>query len=60
MYNSYHCYLQPCRQLTLKLLIQGHPWDAKLSHAAQVKGAYVSLIIALRGLACGNHGLGIF
>ena len=29
MYNRYTCPLQPCRHLTLKLLIQGHPRSAK-------------------------------
>ena len=32
MYNRYTCPLLPCGHLTLKLLIQGHPWSAKLPH----------------------------
>ena len=30
MYNRYTCPLQPCRHLTLKFLIQGHPLSALL------------------------------
>ena len=32
MCNRYICPLQPCRHLTLKLLIQGHPRSAKVTH----------------------------
>ena len=42
--------LQPCRHLTLKLLIQGHPQSSKLTHVADFKSAYISLIIGPRGL----------
>ena len=52
MYNRYICPLQPCRHLTLKLLIQGHPWSAKLTHIVDFKSAYISLIIDPRGLQC--------
>ena len=52
MYNTYICPLQPCRHLTLKLLIQGHPQSVKVPHIADFKGAYISLIIGLRGLQC--------
>ena len=52
MYNRYTCPLQPCRHLALKLLIQGHPQNAKVFHVADFKCAYISLIIAPRGLAC--------
>ena len=52
MYNRYTCPLQPCRYLTLKLFIQGHPQNAKVPHVADFKSAYISLIIAPRGLAC--------
>ena len=52
MYNNYTCPLQLCRHLNLKLLIQGHPWSAKLPHVADFKGAYISLIIGPRGLQC--------
>ena len=41
MYNRYICPLQPCRHLTLKLLIQGHPQSAKVSHMADFKSAYI-------------------
>ena len=34
VYNRYTCPLQPCRYLTLKLFIQGHPWNCKVSHVA--------------------------
>ena len=50
MYNRYICPLQPCRHLTLKLLIQGHPQSAKVTHIADFKSAYISLIIAPGGL----------
>ena len=50
MYNRYTCPLQPCRHLTLKLLIQGHPWSAEVTHIADFKSAYISLIIGPRGL----------
>ena len=36
----------------MKLFIQGHPWRAKVSHAADFKNAYIFLIIGPRGLAC--------
>ena len=52
MYNRYICPLQPCTQLTLKLLIQGHPRSAKVPHIADFKRAYISLIIGPRGLQC--------
>ena len=48
----YICPLQPCRHLTLKLLIQGHPRSAKVTHIADFKSAYISLIIGPRGLQC--------
>ena len=50
MYNRYTCSLQPCRHLTLKLLIQGHPRRAKVPHTVDFKRAYISLIIGPRGL----------
>ena len=52
MYNRYKYPLQPCRHLTLKLLIQGHPRSAKVPHVADFKSAYISLIIGTRGLQC--------
>ena len=52
MYNRYICPLQPCRHLTLKLLIQGHPQSAKVTHIADFKSAYISLIIGPTGLQC--------
>ena len=52
MYNRCTCPLQPCRHLTLKLLIQGHPQSVKVPHIADFKSAYVSLIIGPRGLQC--------
>ena len=52
MYNRYTCPLQPCRHLTLKLLIQGHPRSAKVTHIADIKSPYISLIIGPRGLQC--------
>ena len=52
MSNRYICPLQPCRHLTLKLLIQGHPRSAKVTHIADFKSAYISLIIGPRGLQC--------
>ena len=52
MYNRYICPLQPCTHLTLKLLIQGHPWSAKVTHIADFKSAYISLIIGPTGLQC--------
>ena len=32
MFNRYTCPLQHCRHLTLELLIQGHPRNAKVPH----------------------------
>ena len=52
MYNRYTRPLQPCRHLTLKLLIQGHPQSAKVPHVADFKSAYISLIIGPKGLQC--------
>ena len=52
MYKRCTCPLQPCRHLTLKLLIQGHPRSAKVAHIADFKSAYISLIIGPRGLQC--------
>ena len=43
---SYHVYH------VLKLLIQGHPRSAKVTHIADFKSAYISLIIGPRGLQC--------
>ena len=45
MYNRYTCPLQPCIHLTLKLLIQGYPRSAKVTHIADFKSAHISLII---------------
>ena len=50
MYNRYTCLLQPCTHLTLKLLIQGHPQSAEVTHIVDFKSAYISLIIGPRGL----------
>ena len=50
MYDTYTCPLQPCTHLTLKLLIQGHPRSAEVTHIADFKSAYISLIIGPRGL----------
>ena len=47
MYDRYVCPLQPCRHFTLKLLIQGHPWSAKVPHIADFKIAYISLLLVL-------------
>ena len=52
MYNRYVCPLQPCRHLALKLLIQGHPRSAEVTHIADFKSVYISLIIDPRGLQC--------
>ena len=52
MYNRYTCLLQPYRHLTLKLLIQGHPQSAKVTHIADFKSVYISLIIGPRVLQC--------
>ena len=52
MYNIYICPLQPCRHLTLKLLIQCHPLSAEVTHIADLKSAYISLIIGPIGLQC--------
>ena len=52
MYNRYTCPLQPGRHLTLKLLIQGHPQNAKVPEVVDLKSACISLIIGPRGLAC--------
>ena len=35
-----------------KLLIQGHPRSGKVTHIADFKSAYISLIIGPRGLQC--------
>ena len=52
MYNRHTCPLQPCTHLTLKLLIQGHPQSAEVTHITDFKTAYISLIIGPRGLPC--------
>ena len=52
MYDRYICPLQPCRHLTLKLLIQGHPQSAEVTHMEDFKNVYISLIIGPRGLQC--------
>ena len=52
MYDRYTCPLQPCRHLTLKLLIQGHPGSAGVTHIADFKSGYISLVIGPRGLQC--------
>ena len=43
-YNRYICPLQPCRHLTLKLFIQGHPRSAKVPYIEDFKSAYIPLI----------------
>ena len=52
MYNRYTCPLQLCRHLTLKLLIQGHPRSAEVTHITDFKSANISFIIGARGLQC--------
>ena len=52
MYDTYTCPLQPCTHLTLKLLTQGHPRSAEVTHIKDFKSAYISLIIGPRGLQC--------
>ena len=47
MYNRYTCPLQPCRHLTLKLLIQGHPQSAKVTHIADFKVLISLLLLVL-------------
>ena len=44
MYNRYTCPLQPCRHLTLKVLIQGHLQSAKVPHVVYFNSACISLI----------------
>ena len=36
--------------MIMKLFIQGHPRNTKVPHVADIKSAYISLIIAPRGL----------
>ena len=45
--------------MTLKLLIQGHPRSAKVTHIADFKSAYISIIIGPRGLQCETNLLEI-
>ena len=52
LYDIYICPLQPCRHLTLKLVIQGCPRSAEVTHIADFKSAYICLIIGPRGLQC--------
>ena len=52
MYNRYTCLLQPYSHLTLKFLIQGHPRSAKVTHIADFKSVYISVIIGPRVLQC--------
>ena len=59
MYDRYTCPLQPCRHLTLKLLIQVRPQSAKVTHIADFKSAYISLIIGPRSLQCETNLLEI-
>ena len=48
MYNRCTCPLQPCRHLTLKLFIQGHPWSAKVLHIADFKVRISPLLLVLK------------
>ena len=59
MYDRYICPLQPCRHLTLKLLIQGHPQGAEVTQTVDIKSAYILLIIGRRGLQCETNILEI-
>ena len=43
MYDTYTCPLQPCTHLTL---------SSEVTHIADFKSAYISLIIGPRGLQC--------
>ena len=52
MYDTYTCPLQACTHLTLKLLTQGHPRSAEVTHIEEFKSAYISRIIGPRGLQC--------
>ena len=52
VYDRYICALQPCRHLTLKLLIHGHLRIAEVTHIADFKSAYISLVIGPRCLQC--------
>ena len=54
MYDPYICPLQPCRHLTLKLIIQGHPQSAEVTHIVDFKSAYISLSIDPRGKSLGQ------
>ena len=36
----------------LEALNSGHPWSAKVTHIADFKSAYISVIIGPRGLQC--------
>ena len=47
MYNTFICPLQPCKHLTLKLLIQGHPWSAKEPHIVDFKVPISPLLLVL-------------
>ena len=65
MYNRYTSPLQPCRHLTLKLLIQGHPQIAKVvTHIADFKVHISPLLLVLDFCNVkqpkGNHVLRIF
>ena len=47
MCNIYTCPLQPCRHLTLNLLSQGHPQNAKVPHVADFKMPISPLLLLL-------------
>ena len=47
MYDTYTCPLQPCTHLTLKLLIQGHPQSAEVTHIANLKVPISPLLLVL-------------
>ena len=45
MYDRYICPLQPCKHLTLKLLIQGHPQSAKVTRTLKVAISPILLVL---------------
>ena len=50
MYDTYTCPLQPCTHLTVKLLTQGHPRSAEVTHIEDFKSAYISVMLLERGI----------
>ena len=59
MYDRYICPLQPCRHLTLKLLIQGHPQSAEVTHIVELKSALLLVLEVCDGKPTHRESYGV-